>query len=502
MARWALRSLLTTLVACAVSSSFISADDLAAVGGGAALAAVIPGASAMGSCGPDDKTCKSNHTSDVNGYVDCKACVASGLGWSPVQAKCGEFANRRCWEGSIPTRAELPDFSVLQNCDTCVNAGFGWDEEEEECGFHSTVDCTLSASGYGAAEKERPMPMPSDGKRIDFAQWQDCHSCVAAGFGWCRIKQKCGGFASRSCVGLTPAEPANQEPDDVRKGSDVLASVSGEVPNFGTYTDCNSCIGAGYGWCPIRRKCGGFANKVCGSGESYVASPAAEYTDCLSCVQGGFGWDPHRQLCGNFRNKDCSSENPDFTRFRTCELCVQDGWGWCPVLQKCGGFANKNCAAVAPKLSEAEIEEHRNDLAKLAEERDQEVAQQIEQRLREIDSTASGRVVELSVETFERLAGKRHLLVLFYTNWCGSKCEAFVGQYEEIAKNSVGMQDVVVAKVNADYAADLVPRFEVYNYPAVLFFKKGTTEVAHQFLTKLDATVIAETLHRSQKDEL
>ena len=39
---------------------------------------------------------------------------------------------------------------------------------------------------------------------------------------------------------------------------------------------------------------------------------------------------------------------------------MQDGWGWCPVLQKCGGFANKNCAAVAPKLSEAEIEEHRS----------------------------------------------------------------------------------------------------------------------------------------------
>ena len=254
----------------------------------------------------------------------------------------------------VHTRSVVAHILLGVGADTCVNAGFGWDEEEEECGFHSTVDCTLSASGYGAAEKERPMPMPSDGKRIDFAQWQDCHSCVAAGmpsrtpaslstpqsrgfeeaigllffvfspgFGWCRIKQKCGGFASRSCVGLTPAEPANQEPDDVRKGSDVLASVSGEAPNFGTYTDCNACIGAGYGWCPIRRKCGGFANKVCGSGESYVASPAAEYTDCLSCVQGGFGWDPHRQLCGNFRNKDCSSENPDFTRFRTCELCVQ-----------------------------------------------------------------------------------------------------------------------------------------------------------------------------------
>ena len=66
-----------------MSSSFISADDLAAVGGGAALAAVIPGSS--GSCGPDDKTCKSNYTSDASGFIDCKSCVASGLGWSPVQ---------------------------------------------------------------------------------------------------------------------------------------------------------------------------------------------------------------------------------------------------------------------------------------------------------------------------------------------------------------------------------------------------------------------------------
>ena len=85
---------------------------------------------------------------------------------------------------------------------------------------------------------------------------------------------------------------------------------------------------------------------------------------------------------------------------------------------------------------------------------------------------------------------------------CGSKCEAFLGQYEAIAQSSADMQDVVVAKVNADYAADLVPRFEVYNYPAVLFFKKGATEVTKQFLTKLDAAAIAETLHRAQKDEL
>ena len=27
---------------------------------------------------------------------------------------------------------------------------------------------------------------------------------------------------------------------------------------------CGACIGAGYGWCPNRRKCGGFANRECG----------------------------------------------------------------------------------------------------------------------------------------------------------------------------------------------------------------------------------------------
>ena len=29
------------------------------------------------------------------------------------------------------------------------------------------------------------------------------------------------------------------------------------------WKDCKSCLDAGYGWCPIRRMCGGFANRNC-----------------------------------------------------------------------------------------------------------------------------------------------------------------------------------------------------------------------------------------------
>ena len=40
---------------------------------------------------------------------------------------------------------------------------------------------------------------------------------------------------------------------------------------FAKFRTCGSCVGAGYGWCTIQRKCGGFANRECGEGERYVS---------------------------------------------------------------------------------------------------------------------------------------------------------------------------------------------------------------------------------------
>eukprot|EP00299_Pterocystis_sp_00344_P011055 c50_g1_i1.p1 GENE.c50_g1_i1~~c50_g1_i1.p1 ORF type:complete len:310 (-),score=60.05 c50_g1_i1:68-997(-) len=44
----------------------------------------------------------------------------------------------------------------------------------------------------------------------------------------------------------------------------LLVVVNAQNPDFAKYKDCWSCTGDGWGWCPIARKCGGFANKNCG----------------------------------------------------------------------------------------------------------------------------------------------------------------------------------------------------------------------------------------------
>jgi len=45
---------------------------------------------------------------------------------------------------------------------------------------------------------------------------------------------------------------------------------------FDRLRTCDSCVAAGYGWCPNLRRCGGFANKRCGIGPNYVSSAPQE----------------------------------------------------------------------------------------------------------------------------------------------------------------------------------------------------------------------------------
>jgi protein disulfide-isomerase-like protein len=42
----------------------------------------------------------------------------------------------------------------------------------------------------------------------------------------------------------------------------ALSAVVGAI-NFKQWKECQPCLDAGYGWCPIRRMCGGFANRKC-----------------------------------------------------------------------------------------------------------------------------------------------------------------------------------------------------------------------------------------------
>ena len=321
----------------------------------------------------------------------------------------------------VHTRIVVAHMLLGVGADTCVNAGFGWDEEEEECGFHSTVDCTLSASGYGAAEKERPMPMPSDGKRIDFAQWQDCHSCVAAGMpsrtpaslstpqsgGFLSFLQASAGVGSSRSVAGSPAGRASALRRPSQPTRSLMMSARARMcwrlfparclTSAHTQTAIPASAQATAG-APSGANAAGLPTKFADRAShmwrllppsiltasrvskaalggtrtgSYAEtsatrtaprripiSPASGRANCASRYARTAR--THPLAAPGLAVDASSSPSVRCLRRDSGYLCVQDGWGWCPVLQKCGGFANKNCAAVAPKLSEAEIEEHRS----------------------------------------------------------------------------------------------------------------------------------------------
>jgi hypothetical protein len=57
--------------------------------------------------------------------------------------------------------------------------------------------------------------------------------------------------------------------DKASGGTDMSAT-------FAKYTSCTSCVADGWGWCPIKRRCGGFANKECGIGERFLAEKTTQ----------------------------------------------------------------------------------------------------------------------------------------------------------------------------------------------------------------------------------
>eukprot|EP00931_Biecheleriopsis_adriatica_P073149 TRINITY_DN47493_c0_g1_i1.p1 TRINITY_DN47493_c0_g1~~TRINITY_DN47493_c0_g1_i1.p1 ORF type:complete len:136 (+),score=15.21 TRINITY_DN47493_c0_g1_i1:63-470(+) len=99
-----------------------------------------------------------------------------------------------------------------------------------------------------------------------FAKFSSCKECVNAGHGWCPQKNMCGGFANRECgeeVGSTHQElkedpvPAPEFKDSSRPAGDMSST-------FAKFSSCKECIAAGFGWCPQKLMCGGFANQECG----------------------------------------------------------------------------------------------------------------------------------------------------------------------------------------------------------------------------------------------
>jgi len=141
---------------------------------------------------------------------------------------------------------------------------------------------------YGEQAPPTPQSPPSGGgydMSATFAKLRTCDVCIGAGYGWCPVRRKCGGFANKVCgqgeayvaEGHSPRDSSSQKP---RRRSSSREAPPRASPQQGTdmravfakLRTCDACIGAGYGWCPMQRKCGGFANRNCGVGLNYVSS--------------------------------------------------------------------------------------------------------------------------------------------------------------------------------------------------------------------------------------
>jgi hypothetical protein len=106
---------------------------------------------------------------------------------------------------------------------------------------------------------------------------------------------------------------------------------------------CGDCIEAGYGWCPVRRMCGGFANKECGIGPNYVREDYSASTASAKKPKPAKKEEqPHPGPARGTANQG-NDMSATFAKLRDCTSCVGAGFGWCPNLRKCGGFANREC---------------------------------------------------------------------------------------------------------------------------------------------------------------
>ena len=182
-------------------------------------------------------------------------------------------------------------------------------------------------AAWWPAKKTPPAPPPVSEGGMDmsatFAKLRTCEACVAAGYGWCPNRRKCGGFATEGCgegeryvaEGEPYAAPSSTSGGDGgggsgggRRGGKAGGSEGGTDmrATFARYSTCAACAGAGYGWCTIQRKCGGFANRECGEGERYVSEglPAsrgrpsrnAAWPKCPPWASRGFGCCPFSKV--------------------------------------------------------------------------------------------------------------------------------------------------------------------------------------------------------------
>eukprot|EP00499_Haloplacidia_sp_CaronLabIsolate_P007005 CAMPEP_0196779682 /NCGR_PEP_ID=MMETSP1104-20130614/6526_1 /TAXON_ID=33652 /ORGANISM="Cafeteria sp., Strain Caron Lab Isolate" /LENGTH=366 /DNA_ID=CAMNT_0042149865 /DNA_START=1 /DNA_END=1101 /DNA_ORIENTATION=- len=275
-------------------------------------------------------------------YKDCQACTGAGWGWCPIRRRCGGFANKNC-------RGDETDFA----------------EGHEPAQFETTAggDVLDVTAWRNTEETTRLWEVISSGDEKELERLLDENAARA------RLRSEDGRgplfwaheYGQEAMVELLVRHGADAEAEDV--GGKKPAQMSSSAPRkrtpkpteppagqdmstfFKSIKTCQACVHEhGYGWCPIRRMCGGFANRDCrGDVTDFVVGhepeELKEEDDEDDDVLGGFASAPPKKKPSG-GGQDMRSM---FAKLKTCQECIDAGYGWCPIRRHCGGFANKKC---------------------------------------------------------------------------------------------------------------------------------------------------------------
>ncbi|CAO3703521.1 unnamed protein product [Rhizopus stolonifer] len=86
-------------------------------------------------------------------------------------------------------------------------------------------------------------------------------------------------------------------------------------------------------------------------------------------------------------------------------------------------------------------------------------------------------VTDLNTKNFHSVAlnPQKNVLVEFYASWCGH-CKNLAPVWESLATSYAGVENCVVAKIDADKEKDIGSEFEISGYPTIKFFPAGESE--------------------------